>query len=141
MCRFMSSESEMLKWKSEGLPADGLSMQNAVIILNSTRTPLVIDPSSQVAEYSLSFSVGKLCGLNGFQNWTDLELPLSCRSLEIIDVTSGVKLCPYLLRTYVSLHFNLILLSCDRICLKSFMSWVADASLKGCYVCHVSAGY
>ena len=44
----MSSESEMLRWKGEGLPADGLSMQNAVIILNSTRTPLVIDPSSQV---------------------------------------------------------------------------------------------
>ena len=38
----------MLRWKGEGLPADGLSMQNAVIILNSTRTPLVIDPSSQV---------------------------------------------------------------------------------------------
>ena len=44
----MSTESEMLKWKGEGLPADGLSMQNAVIILNSARTPLVIDPSSQV---------------------------------------------------------------------------------------------
>ena len=44
----MSTESEMLKWKGEGLPADGLSMQNAVIILNSSRTPLVIDPSSQV---------------------------------------------------------------------------------------------
>lgn len=49
LCRFMSTESEMLKWKMEGLPADGLSMQNAVIILNSARTPLIIDPSSQVS--------------------------------------------------------------------------------------------
>eukprot|EP00955_Chlamydomonas_euryale_P036484 350448-Chlamydomonas_euryale.AAC.3 len=45
---FMSSESEMLKWKADGLPGDGLSMQNAIIILNSKRTPMVIDPSSQV---------------------------------------------------------------------------------------------
>lgn len=48
LCRFMSSESEMLKWKTEGLPGDVLSMQNAVVILNATLAPLVIDPSTQV---------------------------------------------------------------------------------------------
>ena len=47
-CRFMSSESEMLRWKAEGLPADNLSMQNGVVILNATLPPLVIDPSTQV---------------------------------------------------------------------------------------------
>lgn len=31
--RFLSSESEQLTWKSEGLPADDLSMENAVVIL------------------------------------------------------------------------------------------------------------
>lgn len=51
LSRFMSTESEMLKWKGEGLPADRLSMQNAIIILNSVRTPLVIDPSSQACEW------------------------------------------------------------------------------------------
>ncbi|KAG2486208.1 hypothetical protein HYH03_015170 [Edaphochlamys debaryana] len=52
VCRFLSSESEMLKWKSEGLPADGLSAQNAVVILNSTsRSPLIIDPSTQASEW------------------------------------------------------------------------------------------
>lgn len=50
-CRFMSSESEMLHWKSEGLPADGLSMQNAVVILNSALSPLIIDPSTQASEW------------------------------------------------------------------------------------------
>mmetsp|Transcript_33539 Transcript_33539/g.74227 ORF Transcript_33539/g.74227 Transcript_33539/m.74227 type:complete len:2007 (+) Transcript_33539:3-6023(+) len=50
-CRFMSSESEMLKWKGEGLPGDDLSMQNAVVILNSTQSPLVIDPSTQASEW------------------------------------------------------------------------------------------
>ncbi|KAG1663699.1 hypothetical protein FOA52_013267 [Chlamydomonas sp. UWO 241] len=49
--RFMSSESEMLKWKAEGLPDDGLSKQNAIIILNSSRTPMVIDPSSQASDW------------------------------------------------------------------------------------------
>nr|BBC28429.1 cytoplasmic dynein 1b heavy chain [Yamagishiella unicocca] len=52
VCRFLSSESEMLKWKAEGLPADGLSAQNAVVILNSTsRSPLIIDPSTQASEW------------------------------------------------------------------------------------------
>ncbi len=48
-CRFMSSESELLAWKAEGLPGDSLSGQNAVVILNSAPiVPLVIDPSTQV---------------------------------------------------------------------------------------------
>nr|ADI46856.1 DHC1bf [Volvox carteri f. nagariensis] len=52
VCRFLSSESEMLKWKAEGLPADMLSSQNAVVILNSTsRSPLIIDPSTQASEW------------------------------------------------------------------------------------------
>lgn len=32
---FLSSEAQMLTWKKEGLPADGLSMENGVMILNS----------------------------------------------------------------------------------------------------------
>jgi dynein heavy chain 2 len=44
---FMSSESEMLKYKAEGLPADDLSMENAIAILNTVQYPLVIDPSQQ----------------------------------------------------------------------------------------------
>jgi len=31
--RFLSTESEQLIWKSEGLPSDELSMENAVVIL------------------------------------------------------------------------------------------------------------
>lgn len=43
---FMSSESELLKWKTDGLPGDSLSMENGIIIFNSVKTPLVIDPST-----------------------------------------------------------------------------------------------
>ena len=31
--RFISTESEQLIWKSEGLPSDDLSMENAMVIL------------------------------------------------------------------------------------------------------------
>ena len=33
--RFMSTESEMLTWKAEGLPGDELSMENAIVILQT----------------------------------------------------------------------------------------------------------
>jgi dynein heavy chain 2, cytosolic len=43
---FLSSEAEMLTWKKEGLPADNLSTENAIMILNSQQTPLIIDPAT-----------------------------------------------------------------------------------------------
>lgn len=49
--RFMSSESEMLTWKAEGLPGDELSMENAVVILQSVQAPLIIDPSTQASKW------------------------------------------------------------------------------------------
>lgn len=44
---FMSSESELLQWKQEGLPSDNLSMENSLVILNSMQVPFVIDPNGQ----------------------------------------------------------------------------------------------
>lgn len=41
----------MLTWKKEGLPADTLSMENAIMIMNSQRTSLVIDPATQATEW------------------------------------------------------------------------------------------
>ena len=35
--RFMSTESEQLGWKAEGLPSDDLSMENALVILKVRR--------------------------------------------------------------------------------------------------------
>ena len=44
--RFASTESQLLTWKAEGLPADALSMENALVILNpGQRCPFIIDPS------------------------------------------------------------------------------------------------
>lgn len=48
---FMSSESETLKWKAEGLPSDGLSLQNGIIIKNSFQSSLIVDPNEQATEW------------------------------------------------------------------------------------------
>jgi dynein heavy chain 2 len=46
-CSFMSSESEQLILKAQGLPSDVLSKENAIILLNNKTTNLIIDPSGQ----------------------------------------------------------------------------------------------
>ncbi|KPP72256.1 cytoplasmic dynein 2 heavy chain 1-like [Scleropages formosus] len=48
---FLCSESEQLIWKSEGLPSDDLSMENALVILQSCACPFLIDPSSRATEW------------------------------------------------------------------------------------------
>ncbi|XP_051782842.1 cytoplasmic dynein 2 heavy chain 1 isoform X2 [Erpetoichthys calabaricus] len=48
---FLCTESEQLIWKSEGLPSDDLSMENALVILQSSACPFLIDPSSRATEW------------------------------------------------------------------------------------------
>lgn len=47
----MSTESTMLKWKAEGLPSDSLSLENSVMVFETSRTPLLIDPNTQATEW------------------------------------------------------------------------------------------
>ena len=49
--KFLSSESEQLVWKSEGLPSDDLSMENAMVILQSEQCPFLVDPSQRATEW------------------------------------------------------------------------------------------
>jgi dynein heavy chain 1 len=49
----LSTASQRLTWESEGLPGDGLSLENAVILDHSTRFPLIIDPSGQAIAFVL----------------------------------------------------------------------------------------
>ncbi|KAI8842138.1 dynein heavy chain and region D6 of dynein motor-domain-containing protein [Chytridium lagenaria] len=55
----MTTESEQLLWKSQGLPSDILSLENAIAILNSKSTPLIIDPSSQAIVWLKNFLSAK----------------------------------------------------------------------------------
>lgn len=45
--QILTKNSEMAKWKNEGLPEDQMSLQNAAIITNCARWPLLIDPQLQ----------------------------------------------------------------------------------------------
>ena len=58
--RLLSSESTMLTWKSEGLPADQLSMENALVILSSEHSvPFIVDPSTSATQW-LKNHLGKV---------------------------------------------------------------------------------
>ncbi|CAE7930479.1 Dync2h1 [Symbiodinium sp. KB8] len=58
--RLLSSESTMLTWKSEGLPADQLSMENALVILSSEHSvPFIVDPSTSATQW-LKNHLGKI---------------------------------------------------------------------------------
>eukprot|EP01135_Chromosphaera_perkinsii_P005308 Nk52_evm1s338 gene=Nk52_evmTU1s338 len=49
---FMTTESQVLKWKAEGLPSDDLSVQNALVVLQKqNQVPFIVDPSSQATEW------------------------------------------------------------------------------------------
>eukprot|EP00842_Homolaphlyctis_polyrhiza_P006526 jgi/Hompol1/6875/HPOL_005105-RA len=53
--KVMSTESEQLVWKSQGLPSDALSVENAIISINCHATSLIIDPSGQATEWIKRF--------------------------------------------------------------------------------------
>ena len=49
--RIMSSESELLTWKAQGLSADRLSQENAVMIDEGILVPFIVDPNSQALDW------------------------------------------------------------------------------------------
>ena len=49
--QFLSTESEQLKWKAEGLPSDDVSTENALMILQGELTPYLVDPSQRATEW------------------------------------------------------------------------------------------
>jgi len=40
----LTTEAEKASWKNENLPADPMSLENACVICNCKRWPLMIDP-------------------------------------------------------------------------------------------------
>ena len=55
----MSTETERLEWKQQGLPSDDLSAENAIIITKSTLYPLIIDPTTQASKWLTNFLAGQ----------------------------------------------------------------------------------
>ena len=48
---FLTTEAEMGEWSLEGLPGDGLSIQNGILVTRSSRWPLLIDPQGQAHKW------------------------------------------------------------------------------------------
>lgn len=46
-----TDDVQILKWGSEGLPSDDLSVQNGVLITGKNKWPLVIDPQLQASRW------------------------------------------------------------------------------------------
>jgi dynein heavy chain 1, cytosolic len=51
---FLSKPEERLNWQANGLPADELCVENAIMLKRFNRYPLVIDPSGQAMEFLLN---------------------------------------------------------------------------------------
>lgn len=49
-------DATMAAWSSEGLPSDRMSLENAAILANCERWPLMIDPQQQGIEWVRNWS-------------------------------------------------------------------------------------
>ena len=48
---YLSTPEDRLRWRSHGLPADDLCMENAILLKRYCRYPLIIDPSGEALEF------------------------------------------------------------------------------------------
>lgn len=93
---FLATEAQLLTFKKEGLPADNLSMENAIMILNSVRTPLIIDPATQATEW-LKMSLQKAHDSVEILNHQDpkfnttLELAIRFGKVLVIQEVDGIE--------------------------------------------------
>uniref|UniRef100_A0A8C4HFM7 Cytoplasmic dynein 2 heavy chain 1 n=1 Tax=Dicentrarchus labrax TaxID=13489 RepID=A0A8C4HFM7_DICLA len=104
---FLCSESEQLVWKSQGLPSDDLSMENALVILQSVACPFLIDPSSRATEWLCThLKQHRLEVINQQDNnfMTSLELAVRFGKTLIIQEMDGVEpvLYPLLRRDLIA---------------------------------------
>lgn len=54
----LTNDTQIAKWNNEGLPNDRMSTENATILTNSDRWPLMIDP-----QVKFSFNIHNNCRL------------------------------------------------------------------------------
>ena len=92
--QFLSTESEQLKWKAEGLPSDDVSMENALMILQGEPVPFLIDPSQRATEWlktHLKDSRLEVINQQDSNFTTALELAVRFGKTLIIQEVDGVE--------------------------------------------------
>ena len=92
--QFLSTESEQLSWKAEGLPSDAVSVENALTILEGERVPYLIDPSRRATEWlKIHLAGGRLEVVNQQDaNFTTaLELAVRFGKTLVIQEADGVE--------------------------------------------------
>ena len=91
MKRFLSSERQMLSWRTEGLPSDQVSVENAMCILNSRQSAFIVDPSNRAADWIRNAYKDSLEVTNQQDGRFQLNLELAVRlgkTLLVTDVHS-----------------------------------------------------
>jgi dynein heavy chain len=53
---FLSDPMTVTEWTIQGLPADGFSTENGIIVTQGTRWPLMIDPHCQGIKWLKNFA-------------------------------------------------------------------------------------
>jgi dynein heavy chain len=102
----LSSPSVQAGWKTEGLPADRISLENAAIITNCSRYPLMIDPQLQGMSWIQGREGGGMTKVQLSQrNWVKrVEMAITNGSvlmLENLGDKIDVVLDPLLSRAFV----------------------------------------
>ena len=59
LTEFLSRPQDRVLWKQEELPDDSLCIENAIILQNYNRYPLIIDPSDQALKYIMNHFKGR----------------------------------------------------------------------------------
>ncbi|KAK4887690.1 hypothetical protein RN001_003961 [Aquatica leii] len=92
--QFLSTEREQLQWQSEGLPADQLSLQNAIMIFNTNITPLLLDPTSIASNWiktRLNSKTMEVTTQNSTKFNTTLELAVRFGKILIIEEVEAIS--------------------------------------------------
>ncbi|XP_047126593.1 cytoplasmic dynein 2 heavy chain 1 isoform X1 [Hydra vulgaris] len=105
--KFLTTESEQLVWKGEGLPSDLLSIENALIILKDCVCPFLVDPSQQATQWLKHHLKDQRLEVINQQDGnfvTSLELAVRFGKTLIIQEVDGVEpiLYPILRKDFVS---------------------------------------
>lgn len=58
---FLSDSTTIREWNIQGLPSDGFSTENGIIITHSTRWPLIIDPQCQAVKWIKNMEMKNVC--------------------------------------------------------------------------------